>query len=170
MDFWDVFIKEEELANAAALQLLSEFLPDINNNKYSMAVYTDFIDFNEIDSDEFLIAMSILDNIDTMEEMGKKLTPSSILLLYKFYNMLENDFEIAAHRVLKLFGCKSMKIKADESLIDDFHNAVRIYSNFGVTEYLKALNFDAPSGKMLVVYNKQIIVYYLKEGEEETEI
>lgn len=165
MDFWDIFIKEEQSSNTNALATIGEHLINFEKEieQYSMLVYTDFIDVNEIDRDELIAAIALLNNI---ENIKRRLSPAAIVILYCFYNMIYQSHEKASEILNELFGIKIAKFIGFDSLEDNFNHAVEIYSNFNDTRYLEDFDFQSFEGKLLIVNGKQIIVVYLVERED----
>lgn len=162
MDFWDLFIQAEHLANSAEVKVLKQNFPEFcaNINNYTMVIYDDFVDLHSISKEELLIALALLNNID---KLNCKLTPAAIVILYKFYSMIFDSFEDAGENMFHLLNCKTIRINADNLLIDNFQKTVNTYSQFGGTSYLDNLNFGVPIGKLFILYNNLIIVVYLKE-------
>lgn len=165
MDFWDLFIKSEELSNIAALEVINQTVPDLRSDidQYKLLIYTDFIELQSIDDLEFTAAVALLDNID---KLTVELSPAAIVILYKFYSMIFDSFEEVGEQLYKILGIKSARFVADSYLVENYQESLNTYSNFSDTEYLEELNFESPSGKVFCFYGNKIIVIYLKEGEE----
>lgn len=166
MDFWDIFIKEEQSSNTNALATIGEHLVNFEKEveQYTMLVYTDFVDVNEIDRDELIAAVALLNNIGNIK---RKLSPAAIVILYCFYNMIYQNHEKASGTLNELFGVKIAKFIGFDSLEENFNHAIEIYSNFNNTNYLEGFDFQKLTGKLMIVNGKQIVVVYLVEREED---
>jgi hypothetical protein len=163
MDFWDIFIDSEQIANKAAMEVLAEQVPSFGEEvgKYSLNVFTTFEDLDSITSEEFLAAISLISNIKEVD-----ITPKGLILLYKFYSSIFSDFEDAGTQVFDLLGCKSVRFFRDGFLEENFRKSVGIYSNFADTSFLEELNWLIPDGKLFVIFGNKIIIYYLARGKE----